>query len=549
MTSAQLRRSLCCVFALTALAGIASASAQARPVARSAALVGPAAAQTATMNEYKLQAGSQPYFSIAGDPKSGDVFFGGLVSPGVDAVGRITPAGSVTWYPTGFGSGAFPGDGMAMHDGDAWFGVTNTAWIGYLHFNPDGSTSTGHLFVKSGVGSLWTPDPVSGPIYFTDSNNLGRLDFSGDPTNPTITECSLLGEFGATGNLTGDPATDELYFTDGRGMIGKASGAFGNGSCAGVSTVSTPTPNAAPGGITLGGDGRLWFTEYHNGAVGAVSTSLTGIVEYPAGGTPTDIAAGPDGNVYATDQQVSRVLQVRPDGSISSSFFTVSGNADPTVITRGPDGALWFPEIQAKAIGRLVVTTPSKTTIASGHDPATYGQKGSIVATVKSVPPGTVPTGDVQFDVNGSPFETATLDASGKARLHLADLEVGSYTITAEYLGDTTFEPSTSKALQQAVDPSGTSVDLKSALNPAPHGSTGAITATVKAVPPGGGTPTGTITFKIDGVPQAPVALADGRAMLKLKTLTVGSHQIVAVYSGSIDFNSSTSPAFTQVIT
>ena len=47
---------------------------------------------------------------------------------------------------------------------------------------------------------------------------------------------------------------------------------------------------------------------------------------------------------------------------------------------------------------------------------------------------------------------------------------------------------------------------------------------------------------------QPPVALNNGKAKLKLKKLTVGSHVIVAVYSGSIDFNSSTSPPFTQVI-
>ena len=101
----------------------------------------------------------------------------------------------------------------------------------------------------------------------------------------------------------------------------------------------------------------------------------------------------------------------------------------------------------------------------------------------------------------------------------------------------------------QDVDPANTAVDLASSKNPAPHGSAGAITATIVVAPPGDGTPTGTVTFKVDGVAQSPVTLNDGKAKLKLKTLTVGSHSIVAVYSGSIDFLSSTSPPFTQVIT
>ena len=179
------------------------------------------------------------------------------------------------------------------------------------------------------------------------------------------------------------------------------------------------------------------------------------------------------------------------------------------------------------AADQLVVTQPTKTTLSSKGNPATYGQKGSITATVKIVPPGSIPTGDVEFYVNGSLLETQSLDGNGKAKMPIADLEVGSYSIVANYLGDASFDPSTSKALSQAVDPANTSVDLASSMNPAPQGSAGAITATVKPVPPGGGTPTGTITFKIDGVAQPPVALNNGKAKLKLKKLTVGSHVIV----------------------
>ena len=512
-------------------------------------LLGPASAQATTMKEHSLGTGNG-YHAITADPLTGDVYFGGFQTPSVDAVGRITPTGNVTWYPTGFiGVEGWPGNGMAMHGKDVWFGVVNTNWMGYLHFNGDGTTSVGHFLAAEAVYSLWTPDPANGTIYFAEGGHLGELAFAGPgDTAPTVTECSLSGTGLFASTITGD-AVGNLYFTSGNSTISKIATPFGDGTCSGISTVSTPTQGAQVNGIAIGGDGRVWFGESHIAKVGAVNTDLSGIVEYNMGaGNPGSVAAGPDGNVYVTDVGFSRVLQVHPDGSFAS-FSTLSGNASPTTIIQGPDHAMWFPEISVHAMGQLVVTLPTKTTISSTANPATYGEQGDIVATVKSIPPGSIPTGDVQFFVNGNPFETDSLDAMGKARMPIADLEAGSYTIKASYLGTADFDASASKVLHQAVDPADTSVDLVSSKNPAQHGSPGAITATVNPVPPGGGTPTGTITFKVDGVARPPVTMANGKAKLKLRTLTRGSHVIVAVYSGSIDFNSSTSPPFTQVIT
>jgi hypothetical protein len=62
-------------------------------------------------------------------------------------------------------------------------------------------------------------------------------------------------------------------------------------------------------------------------------------------------------------------------------------------------------------------------------------------------------------------------------------------------------------------------------------------TATVRA---GSGTPTGSVTFVIDGQDQAPVQLnASGQASYSLSSLSVGSHTIGAIYGGGTGFNSS----------
>jgi archaeal flagellin FlaB len=79
--------------------------------------------------------------------------------------------------------------------------------------------------------------------------------------------------------------------------------------------------------------------------------------------------------------------------------------------------------------------------------------------------------------------------------------------------------------------------------------STVTFTAMVMVLPPGTGTPTGTIQFNIDGTPFGdPVTLVGGNATsLPTNSLSVGSHTITAVYSGDSDFNGNTG-TLTQVV-
>jgi streptogramin lyase len=62
-----------------------------------------------------------------------------------------------------------------------------------------------------------------------------------------------------------------------------------------------PTANSSPNGIAAGPDGNLWFTE-ESGKIGRISPSGT-ITEFPvptASNAPNGIAAGPDGNLWFT---------------------------------------------------------------------------------------------------------------------------------------------------------------------------------------------------------------------------------------------------------
>jgi hypothetical protein len=66
----------------------------------------------------------------------------------------------------------------------------------------------------------------------------------------------------------------------------------------------------------------------------------------------------------------------------------------------------------------------------------------------------------------------------------------------------------------------------------------------------GGTVPTGTVSFTLDGKATAPVALdATGRTSYGPNTLAVGTHTVIASYSGDSTYTASTSPTLTETIT
>jgi hypothetical protein len=93
----------------------------------------------------------------------------------------------------------------------------------------------------------------------------------------------------------------------------------------------------------------------------------------------------------------------------------------------------------------------------------------------------------------------------------------------------------------------GTSTTLASSAPPSVSGQPVTFTATVTPVPPALGTPTGTVTFWIDGTAQPPVSLSGGRATYTTAGLSVGSHTIGASYSGDSNFNPSAA-SLTQTV-
>ena len=119
--------------------------------------------------------------------------------------------------------------------------------------------------------------------------------------------------------------------------------------------LGTHSANVGLSDIAVGPDGNLWFTEGGRTKVGRITTSgqITEF-ELPAGaGGATAIAAGADGNLWYTESGVSRIGRIMPSGDVTE--FPLGGAREfwGGGIVAGPDGALWVTLPGAGAIARI----------------------------------------------------------------------------------------------------------------------------------------------------------------------------------------------------
>ncbi|HEU4934527.1 MAG TPA: FG-GAP-like repeat-containing protein [Pyrinomonadaceae bacterium] len=96
----------------------------------------------------------------------------------------------------------------------------------------------------------------------------------------------------------------------------------------------------------------------------------------------------------------------------------------------------------AKTTSTATVKATTTTAVSSSVNPSDFSQSVTFTATVTSG--GGTPTGSVQFKDNGTNLGTAvSLNGSGVATVSTSSLSAGTHTITAEYGGAATFDPST----------------------------------------------------------------------------------------------------------
>jgi virginiamycin B lyase len=132
---------------------------------------------------------------------------------------------------------------------------------------------------------------------------------------------------------------------------------------------------AVPADIAAGPDGALWFTEQRGDKVGRITTAGE-VTEFPlaAGALPGPIVAGADGALWFSERNTDTIARMTAGGVVTQRF-PLAVNADPLALlvlrrdgslgrelrlrshpdalASGPDGGVWYVAGAEGRIGRV----------------------------------------------------------------------------------------------------------------------------------------------------------------------------------------------------
>jgi len=195
------------------------------------------------------------------------------------------------------------------------------------------------------------------------------------------------------------------------------------------------------------------------------------------------------------------------------------------------------------SVSITVNLAPVTVGLSSSSNSIPAGSPITLTATAQSTPAG-LSTGTVTFLNGTNVLGTASL-VSGVATYSTSLLTLGINTLTASYPGNLDYLAGTSNAVSVDVLPALTATVLSTSLNPAPFATTVTFSAAVSSL---AGTPSGTVSFYDGSTLIGTGTLATGIAQFPTSALSVGSHDITAVYGGTAVFAASTSNLITEQI-
>jgi autotransporter-associated beta strand protein len=282
------------------------------------------------------------------------------------------------------------------------------------------------------------------------------------------------------GDVTNTASTSAaLAFNVNQAVVTVASGLTANKTYDGTTTATIISNNVSLSGVVAGDAGNVHLST--NGYTASFTTASvgTGKAVTVSGLTLTGSAAG---NYTLTQPTLS--------ANITAATLTVTANNTNRIYG---------------------VSNPSFTASYSGF---VNGETASVVL--------------------GTPgFSTSATNSS----------PVGSYVITplVGSLTATNYSFAVFNTGSLTITKASSTNVVSSSSNPAPTGSNVTFTATLTAVGPASGTPTGTVQFLADGTALgAPATLSGGIASLTTNSLSHGTHIITAQYAGDGNFAGST---------
>jgi Bacterial Ig-like domain (group 3) len=254
----------------------------------------------------------------------------------------------------------------------------------------------------------------------------------------------------------------------------------------------------------------------------------------PGAGTPT-------GSVTFMDGGTSLGIATLSGGV--ATFSTNSQSMATHAITAVYGGDANFTTSTSGALSQVVNQDSTSTALTSSVNPAVFGQSVTFVAAVTANAPGAgTPSGTVSFMKGSTILDTAILGMNATVGFSTSALTVGSAQITAVYSGDTDFLTSTSSTTV-TINQASTTTSLIASPTSLTSGQSVTLTATIAAVAPGAGTPTGSVKFFVGTTSLGTANLSGNTAILTTAALPVGKDSLTAQYLSDPNFTGSTSSA------
>jgi len=313
----------------------------------------------------------------------------------------------------------------------------------------------------------------------------------------------------------------------------------------GVVTAHGSIPSAAPSGALVPVDGA------------EVTLTTSGFSTTNTGVSTMTVSPNPIGFALTSVPAASNLIGF---GAKTATWSNVSGSVVPSgapgdrvpvglgvIEIHPPLAALHCEPIDADKPATFGTVAIAGTTLSVTPDsPVKAGTLVTMSATVAPVP---ATAGQVTFFDDGEELGTVAVNATtGKASFSTDELGPGTHHLQATWNGGPSIGGDTTSNAVDLVVSSPTTTSVTSSASPSTYGDAVSFSA---AVTSDGGTPTGSVQFKVDGANSgSPVTLgADGTATsAAISSLTAGSHNVTAVYSGDGAFDGSTSAAFVQKV-
>ena len=457
----------------------------------------------------------------------------------------------------GNGTGGYGGDG----------GPATSARL----LQPYGITvdDSGNIFFDDGGNNRVRKIAANTGIITTIAGN-GTGGYSGDGGLATSAQVQFPSAItlDSAGNLYfADELNHRVRRIDTAGTITTIAG-NGTGNYSGDSGPATKAELFYPQGVSLDGLGNIYIADTKNHRVRQVNVSQSPL-NYPTATTvgTSDSTDDPQTAILANIGNAGLTLSTPTSGnnpSLSTNFAFDSASTCPQLGTSSSSAtlavgasctiAIDFKPLQAGAVtGSAVLTDNSlnvsstqtinltatgvaagtTTTVVGTPNPSVYSQTVVFTAVVTPTVGTAVPTGSVQFSVDGTAVGGPVTLSNGSAAYANNSLSVGSHTITAVYTPDTGSFTASNGSTTQTVNPESTTTTVTSSVNPSTFTQavtfTAAVTQTI-----GTAIPTGTVQFSVDGVNVGgPVTLSGGVVTYTTSLLAVGLHTVTAVYTPS----------------